>query len=142
MTALTYTDAVGAVKAWINGNAALSGLGNPLQKGATTKHLIGAASACYAYLEETTTTQGGGAENPDMFASIGAQVYGGTREAATLAAVALAEELTQLALSGRPASVTGATILVADNITGPSWAPDETDTPRLLLQFDVQVRPA
>jgi hypothetical protein len=144
VTAQTYTDAVGAVKAWIDSRPTLVGLGNPLQKGAATKVLT--TPACFAYLEETTTFQGGGPENPDMLAGIGAQVYGPTREAATLAAVALAEELSAFALAGRSAVVTlhdgtQAQLLVADDITGPSWFPDEDDTPRLLVQFSVQVRP-
>lgn len=141
MTALTYTDAVGAVKAWINSRTTtLVGPGKPLQKGATTKHLTGAAHACYAYLEETGTVQGGGAENPDMLASIGAQVYGGTREAATLAAVALAEELTAV-LNGPRVTAGSAVLLAVDNVTGPLWAPDEYDTPRLIVSFTVALRP-
>lgn len=141
MTAQTYVDAAGAVRAWINSRTAtLVGAGHPLQKGAVLKHLDGALSACYAYLEEGLSFPDGAAENPDMFASIGAQVYGGTREAATAAAVALAEELVT-ELAGRQASVPGATLFVADNITGPSWAPDG-DVPRLLVQFTVRVRPA
>jgi hypothetical protein len=145
MASLTYTDAVGAVKAWIDSRTAtLTGVGNPLQKGAATKVLT--TPACFAYLEETTAFQGGGAESPDTYAGIGAQVYGPTRESATLAATALAEELTAFMLAGRPATVTLndgslAQLLTADDITGPSWFPDENDTPRLLVQFSVQVRP-
>ena len=141
MAAQTYVDAVGAVKAWINSRTAtLVGVGKPLQKGAHTKHIRGALSACYAYLEEGSSLQTGGAENPDMLASVSAQVYGGTREAATAAAVALAEEVTG-GLAGRAASVPGAQLQVADDITGPLWAPDG-DMPRLLVQFSVWCRPA
>jgi hypothetical protein len=44
MVAQTYVDAVGAVRAWINGRTAtLVGLGHPLQKGAHFKRLDGAA---------------------------------------------------------------------------------------------------
>lgn len=138
--AQTYVDAVGAVKAWINSRTAtLVGAGKPLQKGAHTKHIRGALSACYAYLEEGVSAQVG-AENPDMLAAVSAQVYGGTREAATTAAVALAEELTA-ELAGRRASVPGAELLVGDDVTGPLWAPDG-DMPRLLVQFTVWCRPA
>jgi hypothetical protein len=140
MPAVTYTDAVGAVRAWINGRTALVGLGHPLQKGAHLKRLDGAADATYARLSEGPSTRGGGAENPDMDASLLAEVYGGTRDEATNAAIALAEELST-GLAGIPASVPGAVLQVADDFTGPLWAPDG-DLPRLTLTFTVRVRPA
>jgi hypothetical protein len=141
MVAQTYVDAVGAVRAWINGRTAtLVGLGHPLQKGAHFKRLDGAADATYARLSEGISVRGAGAENPDMDASLLAEVYGGTREEATAAAVALAEELSTV-LCGTAASVPGAVLFVVDDITGPLWAPDG-DLPRLTLTFTVRVRPA
>jgi hypothetical protein len=134
-------DAVGAVRAWINSRTAtLVGLGKPLQKGAHFKRLDGAADATYALLTEGPTTLGGGAENPDMNASLLAEVYGGTREEATAAAVALAEDLSST-LAGIPVDVPGARLYVADDLTGPLWAPDG-DLPRLTLTFTVRMRPA
>jgi hypothetical protein len=141
MTAQTYADSLGAVRTWINSRTAtLVGTGNPLQAGAHLKHLEGSTPVTYAYLEELPAFRSDDSpENPDMMATLSAQVYGGTREAATNAAVALAEEIsTQLA--GRPASVTGALIFVSDDIQGPTWAPDQ-EVPRLLVQFTVRVRP-
>lgn len=140
--ALTFVDAVGAAQAWINSRTAtLVGLGNPLQKGAHLRHLEGAASATYALLEELPATRSfDSPESPDMMATISAQVYGGTREATTAAAVALAEELSTQ-LMGQPADVTGATLMVCDDIQGPTWVPDD-DYPRLLVQFTLRLRPA
>ena len=138
--AVTYTDAVGAVRAWINSRTTLVGLGHPLQKGAHFKRLDGAADATYALLSEAASYRSNGAEAPDMMAVIDAQVYGGTREEATAAAVALAEELST-GLAGIPAAVAGAVLQVADDFTGPLWAPDN-ETPRLTLTFTVRVRPA
>jgi hypothetical protein len=140
VTGLTYADAVGAVRAWINGRASLVGLGNPLQKGAHFKRLDGAANATYVLLSEAATYRSTGAESPDMMAVIDAQVYGGTREEATTAAVALAEELST-GLSAVPMAVPGAVLQVADDFTGPLWAPDN-DLPRLTLTFTVRLRPA
>jgi hypothetical protein len=141
MSALTYVDAVGAVRAFINGRTTtLVGLGYPLQKGAHFKRLDGAADATYALLTESASYRSSGAESPDMMAVIDAQVYGGTREEATAAAVALAEELSTV-LNGPAVSVPGATLFAADEFTGPLWAPDG-DLPRLSLTFTVRMRPA
>lgn len=140
--ALTYVDAVGAVAAWVNGRTStLVGYGKPLQKGAHLRHLEGAASATYALLEELPASRSlDSPESPDMMAVISAQVYGGTREATTAAAVALAEELSTN-LQGVPAAVTGATLMMCDDIQGPTWAPDG-EYPRLLVQFTIRLRPA
>jgi hypothetical protein len=137
----TYVDSVAAMRAWINGRTAtLVGLGFPLQKGAHLKHLDGAASATYALIEEVTALRSEDSpEDPDMMSVLTAQVYGGTREAATAAAVALAEELSGQ-LAGRQTAVPGALIFVSDDIQGPTWAPDQ-DVPRMIVQFTVRVRP-
>lgn len=141
--ALTYADATGAVRAWINGRTGLVGPGNPLAVGAHLKTLESPAPQTYAFLEEVLTTQtGDSAESPDMLATIGAQVYGGTREAASRAAIALAEELT--ALNGMPEQVDThdgpVLIWVADDVQGPTWTPDG-NLARYLVQFTVRVRP-
>jgi hypothetical protein len=140
VSARTYVDALAAMRYWINSRPSLVGLGMPLQEGAHLKHLKGVAPATYAYLEEQTSTRStDSAENPDMMAALSAQVYGGTREAATAAAVALCEEISTQ-LCGCQASVPGATLFVADDIQGPSWVPDGS-VPRLLVQWTVRVRP-
>lgn len=142
MMARTFTDAAGAMVEWINGRTAtLVGVGNPLQLGAYLKKLGGGEPAVYAFIEEqfsTRTTTG--PENFDMLAVLSAQVYGGTRKAATDGAIALAEEISS-EMEGREVTV-GATILqVADDVTGPAWVPDG-DKPRLLVNFTVRARPA
>lgn len=144
MAARTYVDAVGAMKEWINSRTTtLVGPGHPLQQGAYLNHVKVAAPVAYAFLEEQTSVRADDSpENPDMSASLSAQVYGGTREAATLAAVALAEELSTQ-LCGCQVLVPGAAALiwVADDIQGPTWVPDG-DVPRLLVNFTVRIRPA
>lgn len=140
--ALTYVDAAGVMAGWINGRTGtLVGLGMPLQKGAHLRHLQSATPTTYALLEELPSARSADSpESPDMQAYLSAQVYGGTREAATAAAVALAEELSTV-LCGCAVPVTGAVIWVADDIQGPTWAPDG-DTPRLVVSFTVRLRPA
>lgn len=136
----TYADAAGAVREWINAQPMLVGAGNPLQLGAHLKHVQGAAPAVYAYIEELPARQSDDlAEDPDMLAVLSFQVVGGTREAATAGAVALAEAFTTL--SGRAVLTTSATIRVADDIQGPYWSPDG-DLPRLILQAAVRLTPA
>lgn len=144
MSALTYADAVGAMREWINSRTAtLVGVGHPLQQGAHLKKISGGAPAAYAYLEDVFSLRSDDSpESPDMIAALGAQIYADTREAATAAAVALAEELSTQ-LTGQPwlIPVAGVTIYAADDIQGPSFVPDG-DRPRLLLNWTVRVRPA
>jgi hypothetical protein len=137
----TYVNALGAVIDWINGRGGLVGPGNPLQKGAHFKRLRGAAVATYALCEEMLISgrSDDSPENPDQVAVIAAQVYGGTREAATTAATALCAEL-ESGLSGPPQVVGGAVLRAVADIQGPAWAPDGV-TPRLLVQFSVRLAP-
>lgn len=141
MAARTYTDAMGAMRDWINGRTTtLVGPGYPLQLGAHLKKLGGGEPATYAYLEEqfsVRSTDSG--ENPDLMAALSAQVYGDTREAATAAAVALAEEISSQ-LEGQGVQVGSTLLMVSDDITGPSWTPD-ADKPRLLVNWTVRARP-
>jgi hypothetical protein len=142
MAALTYVNALDVMRTWINSRTdTLVGLGKPLQKGAHLRFLTGATPVTYAFLEEQPSTRSADSpESPDMMATLTAQVFGGTREDATTAAIALAEELSTQ-LCGCQVLMTGAVIWVADDITGPAWAP-AGDLPRLLLNFTVRVRPA
>lgn len=136
----TYVDAVGALRAWINAQTTgLVGAGNPLQLGAHMRHVQGAAPAVYVLLEELPARQSGdAAEDPDMLAVVSCQVYGGTREAATNGAVALANAIA--GLSGMPAVVTGAKLWASDDVQGPYWSPDG-DLSRLILQATVRMTP-
>ena len=143
MAARTFVDAAGAVHAWINSRTGtLVGPGNPLVAGAHFKFLTGLAPQAYAYIQELPgRTSDDSPENPDMIATLSLQVYGGTREAATAGAVALAEELST-ELNGREAVVAGAVLQVADDIQGPTWTPGPNDLPCLTVQVAVRVRPA
>lgn len=142
MVAQTYVNALDVMRTWINSRTAtLVGPGMPLQKGAHLQHLTGATPVTYAFLEEQSATRSlDSPENPDMMATLSAQVFGGTRKDATDAAVVLAEELSTQ-LCGCQAAVPGAVIWVGDDIQGPSWIPLD-GLPRLLVTFTVRVRPA
>lgn len=146
MSAQTYADAAGVMAAWINSRTeTLVGDGHRLQMGAHLKLLGGGEPVVYAYLtEQVSLRSDDSAENPDMLAVLSAEVYGGTRQAATLGAVALAEELSTW-ITGSPIYVStdagGAWILAADDIQGPQWLPDG-DHPRLLVGWTARVRPA
>ena len=142
VSARTYVDAVGAMAAWINSRTdTLCGPGNPLWSGAYLRKVSGGQPKTYVFIEEqySSRSQDSG-ENPDMMAALSAQVYGGTREAATTAAVALAEEISTQ-MEGRGVTVGGAVLMVSDDIAGPSWVPDG-DLPRLIINFTVRMRPA
>jgi hypothetical protein len=142
--ARTYVDAMGAMRAWMNSRTdTLVGPDKPLWLGAHLKVLGAGEPKAYAYLEENFSTRSlDSGENPDMLASLSAQVYGNTREAATIAAVALAEELsTELEGRETPVPDAGAILYAVDDITGPSWTPDG-DRPRLVVTWTVRARPA
>lgn len=145
MSARTYADALGTMRAWINSRTGtLVGPGMPLQMGAHLKYLLGGEPATYAFLEEQLSTRSVDApENPDMWATMSAQVYGGTREAVATAVTALAEEIsTQLQGGGQVVQLDSGSVLmmVADDIQGPSWFPDG-DKPRMLLNWTTRIRP-
>lgn len=136
----TFVDAVGAARLWINAQTTgLVGVGNPLQAGAHLKHLQGATPAVYVLLEELPSRPTDDSpEDPDMLAILSFQVYGGTREATTAGAVALANAL--MTLQGMPAVVAGAKLWVSDDVQGPYWAPDG-NLPRLIIQATVRMSP-
>ncbi len=138
-----YVDAEGAVADWVNSlTGTLVGEGQPLMKGAFLHELRGAASSCYALLSIIGGSPVLSAEDPDMRARISASIYGPTKEAATLAAVAYANHV--LACDGRPTPMgAAATCLVVDpdSLTGPLWSPDGAG-PRLLVDADFYLRAA
>lgn len=143
---ISYVDAVGAMRSWINSRTTtLVGVGHPLQMGAHLKLLTGAASASYAYLTLLPGTYLPlGAESPVIISRISAQVYGPSLEAVTFASVALADEICE-GLKGNPQVVTlpsGAQVKlwVSDDLTGPSDLPDN-DVPRHLLDWNAVMTP-
>jgi len=142
---VTIVDAVGAARTWINAQADLVGMGNPLQKGAHLKELDGAEDAAYAWLTlGTGTGTTGGAESPQMLARISAAVYGPTEEATARASVALADAIvTRLAgqwtVVGDPGSQVQ--IWVGDDLSGPASIPDGPLI-RHLVDFTLIMQPA
>jgi hypothetical protein len=141
VSARTYVDSLAVMRAWINSRTDLVGLNMPLQLGAHLKRLEGGQPATYAFLEEQFSVRSEDApENPDMMAALSAQIYGGTREAVGIAAIALAEELST-ALDGSVQATTGGGVaMFADDIQGPSWFPDG-DLPRMVINWTTRMRP-
>lgn len=143
---VTYVDAVGVTRDWINSRTAtLVGVGNPLWKGAYLLDHDGAADKCYAVLTMPPgTTNGGGAESPQMYARISAAIYGPTLDAITKASIALADEIT-VYLAGQWTTVRegadAVQIWVGDDITGPSDVPDG-NLPRHIVDFTLIMQPA
>jgi hypothetical protein len=141
-----YVDAVGAMRDWTNGRTAtLVGPGNPLQKGAYLRDHGGTPDKCYAVLGLLPgTTAQGAAESPQMYARIGAQIYGPTIEAITRASMAYANEIVT-ELAGQWVTVRegadAVQLWVGDDIAGPSDLPDG-DLPRHLLDFTIVMQPA
>lgn len=135
----TFVDAEGAGMALVNSMTSLVGAGNPLPKGAHLHPLHGDQQA-FAQVQLISGSAELSAENPDHRAGLSYLVTGRTREAAAVAATALANALQ--ALNGRPATAgDDATCLVADNVSGPVWAPDG-GTARFLVNCDLYFRAA
>jgi hypothetical protein len=132
---MTYLDAAGAVRDWVNAQAALVGVGNPLQLGASLKQREGAASACYGLIVELPAYLWGGAEQPSHGQRISMQIYGPTKEAAALAAVAYGNALMPLLQGVRSVTPQGVLIVGVDNVDGPTWIPDG-DEPRYVVDCD------
>lgn len=129
-----FVDAEAAARALINSMTELVGAGHPLEKGALLEPLRTDVKA-YALVQLVGGAAALSAENPDDQASVSFLVHGRTKEAAALAATALANELE--ALSGaRRAAGSSAACLVADNVTRPLWSPDSAG-PRYLVGADL-----
>lgn len=136
----TYVDAAATVYAWVNGlTGTLVGAGRPLQLGASYKVHSGVATVAYGVIVELPGFLWGGAEHPSMGARVSMQIYGPTKEAASVAATAYAEALLPL-LQGVRATVTLAsgqvvTIAGVGSVDGPQWIPDG-DEPRYVVDAD------
>jgi len=120
MSVITFVDAEAAVRAWINGNASLTGgAAPPITQGAHLKRLD-SVRGTYVHLLLINTTTGLIAEAPIGCARISGTVYGGKKDTAEAAARAYANELwSVLRLGQLPVTMGAATCRVIDNITGP-----------------------
>lgn len=136
---MTFVDAEGAVKEWVNSVPGLTGQGNPLSLGAHLKLLRSPASGSYIHLLLLTGSPELTAENPVGRARIAGVIYGGTKEAASKGAVAYANKLTTLNGARTPMGA-NAVCLVADNITGPQAIDDQsTDKNQYRYQVDADL---
>jgi hypothetical protein len=130
-----FVDAEQAAREWTNSRTSLVGAGNPLVKGAFLNAQRGGYTAC-AEIQLTGGSAALSAENPDQRASLSWLVYGRTREAAAIAATALANELE--ALDGSQQPLNGG-VLIADNVAAPLWMPDGP-VARYLVSCDLYLR--
>lgn len=133
---MTYVDGAAAVHAWVNSQTAtLVGPGRPLWLGASFKRHTGAPDKCYGLIVELSAFPWAGHENPDMGQRISMQVYGPTKEAASIAAVAYANAVLALMTGPGVALASGVILRTADEIQGPQWLPDG-DEPRYIVDAD------
>lgn len=122
---MTFVDAEGALRTWINTRTDLVGPGKALALGAHLKPLRSPASGAYVRLLLLTSSPELTAENPVGRARVSGVVHGTTKESAAVAASAYANAL--LRLAGQSEPMGNVVCLIADNITGPQ-AIDDQDT--------------
>ncbi len=143
MTLPAFVDAEAVIRAWINTRTAtLVGAGLPLPLGCHLNRLRSPQAGAYCLLERIGGYDDRG-DAPIDTARVSFQVYASTKQAAALAATALANELrTALDGSQTPVVVDGATrrILAVDSITGPSFYPDG-DEDRYVVDALILVTP-
>lgn len=132
----TYLDAAAALKEWVNDVSGLAGTGGPLPLGASLNRRDGGANVAYGYVVELPSSTWAGAENPSMLGRLSLQIYGPTREAASVGATAYCEALLSLQLGNRVTLPSGITIVGCDSIDGPSWLPDG-DEPRYVVDAEL-----
>lgn len=134
---VVFVDSEQVAKDWVNSLTGLVGVGNPLVKGALLNPPHG-DNISWAEIQVTGGGSALSAENPDMRAFVSWLVFGRTREAAARAATALANELEALK-GARSPDLDGGTVLVADNVTAPSWSPDGP-VARYLISCEMYLR--
>lgn len=143
MTLAAFVDAESVVRAWLNSRTGtLVGVGNPLPLGVHLRALRSPDRGAYAIMERIGGFDDRG-DAPIDTARLSFQVYASTKEAAAIAATALANELrTGLDGTQRTVVVDGATrrILGVDSITGPSFYPDG-DEARYVVDALILVTP-
>jgi hypothetical protein len=123
-----------AVRAWVNSKSGfLIGTGNPLSRGAYLRTQRSPADGCYAVIARSGGSSDMVAEqDSNLSAAVMLfTVYGGTAEAAEIAACALASEIEELTGLPQQCGSTGIRILVADKLNGPSLALTPPDSGEL-----------
>ena len=143
MTLAAFVDAEAVIRAWLNTRTStLVGKGKPLPHGVHLHPLRSPQPGAYALCERIGGFDDGG-DSPIDTARISFQVYASTKQAAAIAATALANEL-RTGLDGTQVTVVvdGATrrILGTDSITGPSFYPDG-DEDRYVVDALILVTP-
>lgn len=142
MTLAAFTDAEAAIRVWLNGRSNLVGQGNPLPLGVHLNALRSTQGGAYALCERIGGYDDPG-DAPVDTARIAFNVYASTKQAAAIAATALANELrTGLDGTQQTVVVDGATrrLLGCDSITGPSFYPDG-DEDRYVVDALILVTP-
>jgi hypothetical protein len=119
-----------AIRAWVNTRQDLVGNGGPLSGGAYLRSQRSPASGAYAVMvRQAAPATRMVAEDPDpSLARVQALCYAGTAPLAEQAATALATAWMSLSGLPEPCGDTGVTVLVSDNLTGPSAVPLPADS--------------
>lgn len=131
---MTFVDAEGALKDWVNNQTDLVGRGRPLALGAHLKPLRSPAHGAYVRLLLLSSSPELTAENPVGRARLSGVIHGTTKESAAVAASAYANALLQL--NGRREPMGDVVCVIADNITGPQ-AIDDQDTTKNQYRYVV-----
>lgn len=143
MTLAAFVDAEAVVRAWINSRTAtLVGAGKPLAHGCFLNPMRSPDRGAYAKLERIGGYDDPG-DAPVDHARVSFQVYASTKQAAAIAATALANELrTGLDGTQQTVVVDGVTrrLLGCEGITGPSYYPDG-DEDRYVVDALILVTP-
>jgi len=135
---MSFVDAEGAVKSWINANTSLSGPGTPLPKGAQLHRLRSPYQGAYIWLRRV-----GGTKAPKLAevtldrARVSAMIFGVSLEAAAVAATAYANAIDAIRTKTTMGS---ATCEFVANITGPMDTTTNQDEPRYLVDADFYLR--
>lgn len=119
-------DGEGIVRNWINTRTDLVGQGRPVQHGAHLKRLRSPAAGAYAYILGIAQGPDLTAETPVSRCRVSATFYAGTKESASVAAVAYATVLETL--NGRPEAMGDFKCLIVDSISGPNPINDQDTT--------------
>ena len=118
------------MRAWLNGRADLVGNGGPLAGGAYLRSQRSPASGAYAVMvrQAANATRLVAEDTDPSVARVQALCYAGTAPLAEQAASGVANAWMSLTGIPEPCGDSGVTVLVSDNLTGPSAVPLPADS--------------
>lgn len=136
-----FADAEGVLKTWLISGDSLVGAGNPIPAGIHLVRLRSPYTAAWAQLSIVGGDDDWLPDSASHRARVSASIYGPTRLATNIAAVAYANMLRRIP-SERPfVDGTGRQLVAVAAITGPLYIPDGDDE-RYLVDADIYLIPA